>query len=444
MSSSSESDSSAWEADEGIPQLSDPFIQKYLDGREALIEQEKSTRSDAAFLQSLTPMAKEACAIVSRIRAEENKSVWMSKAQYDNSLEQALDNVHPGMMFTLAREKMEKTKVWQIVRKMPKGALLHAHFDAMVDTNWLIEQNLRTDGIAIKAQKPMDTAEARQNGSITFQFVEAFVQDHASIWASGYQPNYFVPLKEAADSFPDGGREGFKSWVKEKCTITDSESLQHHHGLRAVWRKFETTFPLIGSMLQYEPTLRAAIQYLLRELHEDGVKWVDLRLAFTFVYRRLGSEKPEVGYYEFFRVFGEELDKFKSTEEGKGFWGSSFIWTTLRWFDRKKIIESMKDCIDIKHDFPNLISGFDVVGQEDKGRTLADLTPELFWFRKRCLEEGLDIPFFFHAGETLGDGNETDQNLFDAILLGTRRIGHGFSLYKHPLLIEMVKVKYLV
>ena len=52
-----------------------------------------------------------------------------------------------------------------------------------------------------------------------------------------------------------------------------------------------------------------------------------------------------------------------------------------------------------------------------------------------------DSPYFFHAGECLGDGDETDQNLFDAILLGTRRIGHGFSLYKHPLLMEMVKTK---
>lgn len=57
------------------------------------------------------------------------------------------------------------------------------------------------------------------------------------------------------------------------------------------------------------------------------------------------------------------------------------------------------------------------------------------------MQERVEIPFFFHAGETLGDGDITDENLFDAILLGTRRIGHGFSLYKHPLLIDMVKEK---
>ena len=101
----------------------------------------------------------------------------------------------------------------------------------------------------------------------------------------------------------------------------------------------------------------------------------------------------------------------------------------------------MKQCIAVKKVYPHLIAGFDLVGQEDLGRSLKSLTPELFWFRKRCVEEGVTIPFFFHAGECLGDGDETDQNLFDALLLGSRRIGHGFSLFKHPLLIDMVKEK---
>lgn len=101
----------------------------------------------------------------------------------------------------------------------------------------------------------------------------------------------------------------------------------------------------------------------------------------------------------------------------------------------------MKQCIQMKKRYPKLIQGYDLVGQEDLGRTLHDLTPELLWFQDECAKEGVHIPFFFHAGECLGDGDETDHNLFDAILFGTRRIGHAFSLYKHPLLIDMVKEK---
>lgn len=99
----------------------------------------------------------------------------------------------------------------------------------------------------------------------------------------------------------------------------------------------------------------------------------------------------------------------------------------------------MHDCIAAKKAHPHLIAGYDLVGQEDMGAPLKDLSPLLLYFRQRCTVENLTIPFFFHAGECLGDGDATDENLFDAILLGTRRIGHGFSLYKHPKLISMVK-----
>ena len=117
------------------------------------------------------------------------------------------------------------------------------------------------------------------------------------------------------------------------------------------------------------------------------------------------------------------------------------IWTVIRGMDNKEIIPRMKECVAFKKAYPDLICGFDFVAQEDQGRPLTDLTPVIFWFRKHCMQEGVDIPFFFHAGECLGDGDETDNNLFDAILLGTRRIGHGYSLYKHPLLIDMIKEK---
>jgi adenosine deaminase CECR1 len=142
-----------------------------------------------------------------------------------------------------------------------------------------------------------------------------------------------------------------------------------------------------------------------------------------------------------FQVLEEEIARFKKSPEGEGFWGLTTIWTALRGWPTRLIVENMDSCIMTKMAYPHLIAGFDLVGPEDLGRPLADLLPELFWFRKQCAQEGVNLPFFFHAGETLGDGTDTDNNIFDAILLGTRRIGHGFSLFKHPLLIDMVKEK---
>lgn len=72
-----------------------------------------------------------------------------------------------------------------------------------------------------------------------------------------------------------------------------------------------------------------------------------------------------------------------------------------------------------------IILGFDLVGYENDLKPLIDYIEPLLNFQKRQKELGIDIPFIFHAGETLGDGTKADVNLYDALLMGTKRIGHG-------------------
>ncbi|KAI1001228.1 hypothetical protein K3495_g6970 [Podosphaera aphanis] len=422
-----------------LPKADDPIIHQFLTGREALISEEKQRRSDQNFRQSLSATAKKACSIVDRIRDQEQSTQWNSF--FPDILTQEIGaNVYPGMMFGLAKERMEHTKLWQIIRRFPKGALLHAHMDAMVDADFVINLLLKTPGMHIYCDTPLTNQIEREKALVKFRFLKT-TEDKPSIWGPEYISNAPILVSRAADSFPTLGRSGFVTWLKNRITITKAESIEHYHGVDAVWRKFASIFAVLGSIIFYEPIFRKVIRRMLQQLLEDGVKWVDLRLAFTFDYYKDSHEAPEPDFRHFFQVFGEEIESFKASEEGQAFWGARMIWTGLRVLDTRKIVEDMEACIAMKLAYPQLISGYDLVGQEDTGRPLKDLLPELFWFRKQCAQEKVIIPFFFHAGECLGDGTETDNNLFDAILLGTRRIGHGFSLYKHPLLIDAVKDK---
>lgn len=105
------------------------------------------------------------------------------------------------------------------------------------------------------------------------------------------------------------------------------------------------------------------------------------------------------------------------------FTGSKIIYTTIRFVDAGAVDPDtvlapgefhrmrwyMEDCIALKKEFPHLIAGFDLVGYEDGLRPLIYYIEDLLWFKARCKEESLDIPFIFHAGETLTDGGAADQ-----------------------------------
>lgn len=178
------------------------------------------------------------------------------------------------------------------------------------------------------------------------------------------------------------------------------------------------------------------------------------------------SGQDSLGHADWIRIYGEVVEEVKDELRAQGtgddFWDATIIYTTVRFIDNDALKVAMEDCLTLKQSFPHLIrgpsisrcvarrasrltpsflsrTGFDLVGHEDSLNPLSFYLPTLLWFQERQKELGVSVPFVFHAGETLSDGVGADQNLFDAVLLGTKRIGHGFSLCKHPELMEICR-----
>jgi adenosine deaminase CECR1 len=287
-------------------------------------------------------MASEACAVVDQIRFEEQQTLWTT--EYEDSLvnDKYKGDIYPGMMFSLARERMEKSKLWRIVRKMPKGCLLHCHFEAMIGIDWTLEQAFALGNVHIQSEKGLSSAEYLLSTPFIFSVAPATPKS-PSIWSQEYVPNTPVPLNDAADTFPDGGRPGFISWAMSRTTITPEQSVSHHHGLNDVWRKFLSTFVINNSIIYIEPILRKYVRYLCRQLHEDNILWADVRAVFY----NPAHKNPEQRYAATFQIFSEEIEAYKASEEGKGFWGMRFIWTAIRSFDKRVMIECM--CLSHPH-----------------------------------------------------------------------------------------------
>ncbi|TVY40495.1 Adenosine deaminase [Lachnellula occidentalis] len=290
------------------PDHSHPAVQQFLQSREALILQEKERRSDYAFRQSLSPTAIHACKIVSALRFEEQRTVWAHE-----------NEMFPGMMFNIAKPQMESTKLWRIVEKMPKGTLLHCHLGAMVDLEWVFNEAFSTPGMCISAKAPLVTKESRQSVSVQFKQCSTAICEGPLIWSSQYIAGTWVPVALAANTFPDTGKRGFVDWMKELCSITQAESLQHHLGLDDVWRKIQGGFGILGPIIYYEPIMRAFLWKFFETLVEDRVKWVEIRAVFATPFTRQGADSPTEDLTAVLGVINEVVENFKAAND---FWGA--------------------------------------------------------------------------------------------------------------------------
>lgn len=85
---------------------------------------------------------------------------------------------------------------------------------------------------------------------------------------------------------------------------------------------------------------------------------------------------------------------------------------------------------------PDIFVNFDMVGEEDTLNQINFYLNDVLKYKSELeTQYGVTIPFKLHAGETLDPKNS---NLYDAILLNTDRIGHGFQLVHHPALLKHV------
>ena len=443
----------------------------------SLKRDEAEKRYDAAALASLDAQGRTANQIFASLRANEHQSVW----------ERGLD-VYPGMDFHGARDaglhlhhndtaidehqhQQHPLPAWQILRRMPKGALLHAHFDGTVDIRFLLAHALQTPNMCIKATQALDSIQALHSAEVRFMVLpqRPSVPQPSSIWTPNYIPDTWVPYAEARSAFPhphpylsssssssattadtpdrlppylfpsaDPG-SCFDAYVHSLTTLTPHNAAPPIANSKQAWAKFISTFAVIGGLLGYEPIFRAYVKEMLRSHLVDGIGYTEVRLNFFDPFMVRADGTPDLSHREWVRIYGEVIEEFRADPANTGFYGSRIIYSTVRIISPEKLREYCQDCLELKLEFPHLIAGFDLVGHEDVGTPLRTYASELIRFRHNAAAAGVEIPFVFHAGETLVDGEGADENLYDAIALGTRRIGHGLSLARHGHLADLAR-----
>lgn len=418
--------------------MSTPSPIDYEKHRRVFLRQAHTTYFSSAMNATLIDREKKLSNCLSALRRHQTKLFTNPPAgNSPSSLPPSSHGQPPGSIhFFQIHEYMKTTPLFKLLKTMPKGGLLHLHGDALVDRKFIISKLAEwADRCYMriwKREKSYPKAEGQTSDVPMFRFA-------SSIPVDGEE---WVLVKEARENFPDGGAEGFDAWLYRCTTLRGREgeftsSTVVFPSEHAVWHEFENCFLTLSGLIQYFPILKLYIRELCSRYYlNERVQYSELRITYVVPYDDEVTEtltfddvfkEAEVAQKEF---------KEKLREQGgdaDGFFGFKFIYTVLRRIPRPEMRWHLDNAWRMRKLYPSLLAGFDLVGHEEKGNPLRYYIPEFLDFLRA--QEGHNseetLKFFLHAGETGNVGTEVDyENLVDALLLGTKRIGHGFAIGK--------------
>ncbi|XP_074125513.1 adenosine deaminase 2 isoform X2 [Sminthopsis crassicaudata] len=313
----------------------------------------------------------------------------------------------PSMHFFRAKKLIEESKVFHVLKKMPKGAALHLHDFGILSVDWLVRN---------VTYRPHCHLCFTPSGNLKFRFADPAPPtpkpEDCSEWI--LLEKYRRQLQNVTE---------FDNSLLQNFTLVLENPEKAYSDQAVIWTRFENIFITVSGLVHYAPVFKEYFARGLEEFYEDNVQYLELRATLYPVYELNGQTYDQEWSL---KTYQEVAQKF--ARDHPDFIGARIIYSDHRMKDVSHIAKSVQTAMNLKVKFPEIMAGFDLVGQEDKGHSLWQLKEALLF----PTTQGFDLPYFFHAGETDWQGTSIDENILDALVLNTTRIGHGFALGRHP------------
>ncbi|MGE5125503.1 MAG: hypothetical protein ACM3PV_04380 [Betaproteobacteria bacterium] len=350
-----------------------PDTAAYRAARERLVREERSRRLAASIV--LTPREEAAGRRLEALREAE--------------LERTRDYFPPAHSYLLERTKrvIEPSPLLEVMRRLPKGAVLHVHGSAGGDFRWLVSEAVR---------RPDCYVFVGEQGPVVRGALRIFATPPAGDWRP------IVELrKQAADP------AAFDEEIFRSITLGEEDL-----ALPDIWREFINCFRRFDGLLDDRELYAGHWRRMLESLIAENVQHVESRSWPTdeAILREARRRDPDFTFV--------------------------FIPAGGRSGDRDRIKDLLDRALAERQRDPARVKGFDLVEEEDRTHGNLYFLEELLAARREAERRGFSLPFYLHSGET---SRAASENLYDAVLLGAPRIGHGLALVRHPLLMELVR-----
>lgn len=317
----------------------------------------------------------------------------------------------PVQAFDKYKGQVEATTLFKLLRKMPKGAIHHLHSAAAPDFNWLVDALIEQPKSYVYWAEPSTD----------------YIKGQVEFFSSQNVPRGFLPLKELNTE-----NSNFKDELYDLLTLTTEPTKDSLD----IWVEFDNIFKRISAAYSYKPLYEAYMTNAAENLIDDGITHMETRLFIGPKYDFDASGKRFEHPLDTTIQILQRIDK-KLRKKHPQF-THKLIYTSLRFFSQERISQELIKAFQIRKQYPELVKGFDLVAEEDNGNTTYHFKES--WAMIDSLQQvyGVDMPLYLHDGES---NSQEVKNMYDALLLNSKRIGHGFNLMNFPSVVEMIKQK---
>jgi adenosine deaminase CECR1 len=307
---------------------------------------------------------------------------------------------HPDRPFTTSfmalRRVLDASRLHRTLEQMPKGGMLHIHSTATGDAEWIIDRAFTEPGCFIYWGPASDK----------------YFLGQLDFFPTGEVPAGWVAAGELEGSVPD-----LSSRLLRLYTMGPEDESQADP-----WKEFETIFTRIDGFVSYRPVFVDQYAHAFLRLARDGVQFVELRTSLSAVHAEDGSVIVDEGVLDLYR---QALAAVRTRYPD---FDLRLILSARRTGTLEQAADKLARQRRLAATAPDLLYGFDLIGQEDAGKSNAFFAPALSTLPQ--------VPLLLHSGESL---SPADTNVGEALELGAPRIGHGLNMGLFPGLEDEVR-----
>ena len=378
---------------------------EYNVARAALIQAEKATAFDAQVIATASEIEKKASKIVRGIRNYDWDNTYKmppSSKRVDEDGNIRVENA-AGEHFLSNVDLINKTELFKVARKMPKGAHLHVHFNSCLPPKFLIREARKLpDTMWICSSRPLINDAEFRNCRIQFNVFNADgvaaankkldIDQKASrssdtnIFTANYLPMRWMKYQDFISQFDwtdyrDGGRRyhginGVEDWLERKMVFSAEEAYGVRQTSRgyvmtlspkvsclssvSIWERFNFRTQMMKGLFAYETAYRSYTSACIKDFVDDNIQYAEVRPNFmTTNQLKTDDGSSMLNNEDIMRILddGVRATLAEIEKEGHYFADMKVIYCTPRSFNNDATAKSLNECIELKKKFSHLICG---------------------------------------------------------------------------------------